>query len=85
MRLNSPNVGGHGQATLPACFSAGVFARTHMTFEITQLWRQITGNSLRGPEFFSLRQMFTSELGTPQSALPAQSDHWGDEMRAHVL
>uniref|UniRef100_A0A665VWA4 Pirin n=1 Tax=Echeneis naucrates TaxID=173247 RepID=A0A665VWA4_ECHNA len=37
------------------------FARTHMTFEITQLWGQITGSSLQV-------QMFTSEPQTLRSA-----------------
>lgn len=40
-----------------------------MTFEITQLWRQITGSSLQGPQLSSLRQMFTFEPMTSQSAL----------------
>lgn len=40
-------------------FSAGVFAHIHMAFEITQLWRQITGSSLQGRELSSFMQMFT--------------------------
>lgn len=67
--FKSPSVGGQDSATLPACLSAGVFARTRMTFEITQLWRQITGSSLQGPQLSSLRQMFTFEPMTSQSAL----------------
>lgn len=69
MRFKSPGVGGQDQASLPACLSAGVFVHTYMTFEITQLWRQIACSSLWEPKHSSLTQMFTFELLTLLSVL----------------
>lgn len=67
--LQSPHVSEQDKATLPACLLARVFAHIHMTFEITQLQRQITGSSPQEPEISPLRQMFTSEPGTPRRFL----------------
>lgn len=84
MQLKSPGVGGQDLTSLPACLSAGVFAHSHMTFEITQLWGQIACSSLQGPERSSLRQMFSFEPMSPQPTLLFLSSRTTGVKRAHT-
>lgn len=58
------SVGGQHKASLPACFSAGVFAYSHIALGIPQLWRPIEHRSQQWPQFPPRTQMFTFEPAT---------------------